>query len=171
MSPAFFLIVNLIRGENMKQRDMASPIILMVFSLFFLYQTLLIKKVSGVSVVGSGLFPQILLTLILIISATNVFNVWRAGKKEGQVKSVKKLNHWAAVSTIAMLVVTVVLSNVLGFLLSSGLFLFFFALYMTRKFDVRNLMKFAIFAVIVSVTIQYAFVDLLQLTLPSGILF
>lgn len=167
----------------MKQRDMASPIILMVFSVFFLYQTLLIKKVSGVSIIGSGLFPQILLTLILIISATNVFNTWRAGKKEGHiksvetvetvgcVKSVKKLNHWAALSTIAMLVITVVLSDILGFLLSSGLFLFFFALYMTRKFDVRNLMKLGIFAIIVSVTIHYAFVGLLQLTLPSGILF
>lgn len=167
----------------MKQRDMASPIILMAFSLFFLYQTLLIKKVSGVSVIGSGLFPQILLTLILIISAANVFNIWRADKKVGQVKSVelvesvgcvksvKKLNHWAALSTIAMLIITVVLSDVLGFLLASGLFLFFFSLFMTRKFDVRNLIKLAIFAVIVSVTIDYAFVSLLQLTLPSGILF
>ncbi|KJR48966.1 Tricarboxylate transport protein TctB [Desulfosporosinus sp. I2] len=167
----------------MKQRDMASPIILMAFSLFFLYQTLLIKKVGGVSVIGSGLFPQILLTLILIISAANVFNTWRAAKKVGQVesgelvesvgcvKSVKILNHWAALSTIAMLIITVVLSDVIGFLLASGLFLFFFSLYMTRKFDVRNLIKLAIFAVIVSVTIHYAFVSLLQLTLPSGILF
>lgn len=143
----------------------------MAFSLFFFIETLFIKKLDSVSIVGSALFPQILLVMIFVISAINLLNTWRKGKKENSVKSEKRPNHWAALLTVVMLVLTVVLSDYIGFTVMSGLFLFVFALYMNRKFNVRNIVKLAVFAVIVSVAIRYAFVDLLQLTLPSGILF
>ncbi len=152
-------------------------IITIVFSIFFLIQSL--KLPFGTSTnIGAGGWPTIILILLLFMglfllvkSLVQMKAVKRAGHHEQTVTDEKEsfepdvvfpYKHW--ITSIIILLYLIAIS-VLGFVVATPLFIFIMALIM----GMRHWGKLAATSLISSALFIYVFTILLSIPLPRGV--
>ena len=146
---------------------------------------------GGSSVVDSSFVPKVIGALMTVLSVLQLVFSLRAGEKNRPpaAPSAKpteedgtfKVEDWdddaanrnadtkALIAIFAILIVYMALMSVLGFLISSALFLFATMMLLTPK-QKRKLPVIVILSVIVAIGVYYLFVYGLDMVLPAGIL-
>lgn len=147
----------------MKNSEVKSSAVLVIFSLFFLYMTIYIP-ITEVSRIGSALFPRIVLSVVLLLSLCNLFTNL---KKEGE-KDTDKWNFKYVTVFVTLLIVSMFVINIFGFLIGSTFFFTLGSYFMLEQKKTVNIIKMLVFGFVFSLIINYVFADLLQLTLPAG---
>lgn len=149
----------------MRNPEVLSSLVLIVLSAIFFYLTQFIPA-TKVSVIGSALFPRILLGITMVLA---LVNIWRTAKVA--CKPLADANNLSVFLVVGMLAATVLLMEVVGFVIISTLFLIALSLYMTRDFSTPSVVKTVVMSVVIVLVVNYIFVDFLMLTLPEGIVF
>ena len=141
---------------------------------------------GGSSVVDSSFVPKVIGALMTVLSVLQLVFSLRAGKNPPPAKPTEedgtfKVEDWdddaanrnadtkALIAIFAILIVYMALMSVLGFLISSALFLFATMMLLTPK-QKRKLPVIVILSVIVAIGVYYLFVYGLDMVLPAGIL-
>ena len=145
---------------------------------------------GGSSVVDSSFVPKVIGALMTVLSVLQLVFSLRAGKnpppaahsaKPTEEDGTFKVEDWdddaanrnadtkALIAIFAILIVYMALMSVLGFLISSALFLFATMMLLTPK-QKRKLPVIVILSVIVAIGVYYLFVYGLDMVLPAGIL-
>ena len=138
---------------------------------------------GGSSVVDSSFVPKVIGALMTVLSVLQLVFSLRAGKnpppaapsakpteEDGTFKAANRnADTKALIAIFAILIVYMALMSVLGFLISSALFLFATMMLLTPK-QKRKLPVIVILSVIVAIGVYYLFVYGLDMVLPAGIL-
>jgi hypothetical protein len=128
-------------------------------------------KSLDVSRFGSGFFPSIVAGLLAILGLVIVAGGIRQARGPDQKSADKdgKPRPWAVVATFVLMAAYAAFLPTLGFLVSTGVYLFVQMLLLVPS-DKRNFGLFGIISVVTAVVVYYTFVKVFQLMLPAGIL-
>ncbi|WP_069870234.1 tripartite tricarboxylate transporter TctB family protein [Fusibacter sp. 3D3] len=151
----------------MKKNDFAMGIIGLILSSYVFFTARLFPE-SPSTLVGPSYFPIILslglfaLCIILIIQSL-------VSKTEDKTESIdlKSPGIMRSFASFLATIVYVSLLQILGFMISSVLYLFFLMLLLKNK----EYVKMSIISVVVSVAVYFIFKSVLHITLPTGIFF
>lgn len=147
-----------------KQRDLLCSILFLACGIFVLMQSGAIKPIMEKDL-GSGYMPKIIAAAIIVLSGIKLIQTLVSGKTAAKTQSDDDLG--GGLMTIAALSAYVLLFNKLGFILSTGLYLFAQILLLSSEKN-RNIKLFAAISVITPVIVYAVFVYIIHMPLPAG---
>lgn len=158
----------------MRKLSMATSIVFIVVAIFFFLVSLSFPPGSN-GAVGPGYFPRIMCVLVVFLSCLNLINDLRAhkkmvaqGEKEEELTVFKKENLRVWIS-IGITLVYVIAVKVIGFVVSSIVFLFVLNTYF--RVHEKSKVAFVIIPFAVVAVLYFIFHNLLHVVLPAGLLF
>lgn len=158
----------------MRKLSMATSIVFIVVAIFFFLVSLSFPPGSN-GAVGPGYFPRIMCVLVVFLSCLNLINDLRAhkkmvaqGEKEEELTVFKKENLRVWIS-IGITLVYVIAVKVIGFVVSSIVFLFVLNTYF--RVHEKSKAAFVIIPFAVVAVLYFIFHNLLHVVLPAGLLF
>ncbi|MDD7391878.1 MAG: tripartite tricarboxylate transporter TctB family protein [Fusobacterium gastrosuis] len=152
---------------NNKTRDIICSIIFLLTGLFLFQQSLEIKSIMEKDL-GSGFMPKVIAVSLVAIAVLKL--VLSIVKKDSENKSSKEdSDSMGGLLTIGALLFYVLTFEIIGFILSTALYLFFQITILSNQ-ENRKLGLFLIISVGFSVAIYGLFVYLIDRPLPIGIL-
>lgn len=159
-----------------KKITLYSSIFFLIFGviIFIAGKTLPVKNVPGQ--VGPEVFPQVIGAVIAILSAALILMTMGEIKREKaiglteEVKSESLFDLKSVLLTMALLVVYVFLIPSLGFVIAGILYLFIQMIVMANKPAPKQLVLYAIIAIILPFVVYFIFVNVFNLMLPAGLL-
>ncbi|MEQ6388040.1 tripartite tricarboxylate transporter TctB family protein [Bacillaceae bacterium S4-13-58] len=143
------------------------PVFLAICILILLVQALNLTLFDSNGMIGPGFLPVCIAILILSLLGIDLFSSIRNQQKketEDQKGSPKKFSY--QLIYLIAISLTLVLSNILGMLISLGLFIFFILF----NFEKRPLLESGVFAIISILIIYVVFDVLLGISFPKGFL-
>lgn len=155
---------------NLRSSEITPAAIILVLSVFFMFCTTNIEKTS-VSLVSSALFPSIVLGIIAILSCVNLYSSYKKAKAGKQAKPLKEINTKKIIFVTIILLATVISMNIIGFVFAAILCISILSVYSQGQYNLKEVAKAVLLAVVVTVALKYVFIDFLQVTLPEGIFF
>jgi hypothetical protein len=148
-----------------KTRDLLCSVLFLTFGIFMFFQSLgIVSKIERD--LGSGFMPKIVAGVLIAISIIKLI-VTLTSKKENMVEETDR-DMLGGLLTIAVLAAYVLLFDILGFLISTTVYLFLQILILSNEKN-RRIGLFAIISIIVSVVIYILFVYVIKMPLPYGI--
>ena len=162
------------------KKNLYAGLSLMIFSAAYLALSLDIKPFTGAGAtpLDSTFVPRLWGVCLFLLSAALTVRGWREFKKnkeEGGAADAKadqagpKKQYRKVALTFLLIAIYILLLEKIGFILMSALFMFTLALVLSPKGKVKPVTA-AIVAVVAAVFIDYLFVVLLHVLLPTGIL-
>lgn len=165
-----------------RKQDTISGIFLFMLGAIVYLSSMGIKRKPGVSVIGSDVFPKIAAILLVVLGVSLVGKGIQAAyikkksmaemeipKDSSDVKIERTAPNWkAAVASILVLLVYLILLDILGFLSMTFLYLFIQILILTKERKGKYL-KFAVISIVADLCIYAIFIFGLSVFLPSGI--
>lgn len=152
---------------NNKTRDIICSIIFLLTGLFLFQQSLGIKSIMEKDL-GSGFMPKVIAVSLVAIAVLKL--VLSIVKKDSENKSSKEdSDSMGGLLTIGALLFYVLTFEIIGFILSTALYLFFQITILSNQ-ENRKLGLFLIISVGFSIAIYGLFVYLIDRPLPIGIL-
>jgi phosphate/sulfate permease len=166
-----------------KYGDIYSSVFLLLFSVVYFIATFYLREMT-VSAIGSEFVPRLVAIGIFILSVALLLKSIKQLKlqkyeevKEQQEQSnqevksnessmTKALN---VIATIGLIAVYIFLMPMIGFIITTILYLFIQFVLLAPKSQ-RNYLLFITLAIVVSVSVYYVFKFVLHLMLPAGIL-
>lgn len=154
-----------------KCRDLILGVFMLALSGFYLYfaQQIKTKPKLTPSYASDRIMPTILGILLAILS---IFLIIQGVKKlkahdDEEVKKMDRADVMAVVFTFAIIIAYIMLLPYLGFILSTVIYLFFQMIILAPS-DKRNIVLFAVVAVVFTLLVFYAFRLGLSQPLPRG---
>lgn len=152
---------------NNKTRDIICSIIFLLTGLFLFQQSLGIKSIMEKDL-GSGFMPKVIAVSLVAIAVLKL--VLSIVKKDSENKSSKEdSDSMGGLLTIGALLFYVLTFEIIGFILSTALYLFFQITILSNQ-ENRKLGLFLIISIGFSIAIYGLFVYLIDRPLPIGIL-
>lgn len=152
---------------NNKTRDIICSIIFLLTGLFLFQQSLGIKSIMEKDL-GSGFMPKVIAVSLTTIALLKL--VLSIVKKDSENKSSKEdSDSMGGLLTIGALLFYVLTFEIIGFILSTALYLFFQITILNNQ-ENRKLGLFLIISIGFSIAIYGLFVYLIDRPLPIGIL-
>ena len=158
-----------------KCKDLILGIVMLLFSGFYIYYAQQIKTRPKLtpSYASAKIMPTLLGILLAVLSAVCIFQgIRKAMAKDTSEEKTKKLGKgdmMAVVFTFAVIIGYILIMPVLGFILSTIIYLFLQMLILAPA-EKRNYVLFAIVAVVFTAVVFVAFRVGLQQLLPRGII-
>lgn len=163
-------------------KDIYASAFLLLFSIVMYTASNSIKKLT-VSKIGADFAPKLVAILILILSIFYLINSIRqlrnpiamseeedtSVEDQEQKSKNKKMSAVSVVATIGLLVLYISLLPIIGFLITTALYLFF-QMYLLADKKERKVPLFIIISVVSSVLVYFIFKSVFYLMLPAGIL-
>lgn len=149
-----------------KQRDLLCSILFLACGVFVLTQSAAIMPIMEKDL-GSGYMPKIIAAAIIVLSGIKLILTLISGKAASKPQSDDDLA--GGLMTIAALSAYVLLFNKLGFILSTGLYLFVQILLLSSEKN-RNIKLFAAISVITPLVVYAVFVYIIHMPLPAGLI-
>ncbi|MGF6906080.1 tripartite tricarboxylate transporter TctB family protein [Fusobacterium sp. PH5-44] len=149
-----------------KTRDTLCSMLFLLFGAFMFSQAMGIVPKMGKDL-GSGFMPKIIGGSLIAISALKLVLTFLS--KENKKEEANNSDMKGGLLTIGILAIYVILFNGLGFLIATAIYLFFQMLILSDKKN-RNIILFAIIAIIVPVIIYVLFVYIIKMPLPAGLI-
>ncbi|MDR1835723.1 MAG: tripartite tricarboxylate transporter TctB family protein [Fusobacteriaceae bacterium] len=151
---------------KVKTRDLICSVLFLAFGIFmFLQSRTIISKVA--KDIGSGFMPKIVAGAIIAVSLIKLVLTLFSKSDEREEKGDMDLS--GGLWTIALLATYVILFNILGFLVSSALYLFFQMTVLSNEKN-RKIGLFLAISIIFPILIYVLFVYIIEMPLPEGIL-
>lgn len=162
-----------------RYKEIVLGLVMVVFSLFYLYQASIIKVRSTV-VVSAKLIPELLGLLVLVLGVLQMVAGAKAlaavliadhqdGNKEVFMNEEERHDVKPIFLTFVLIIAYAVSFEFLGFIVSSTLCMFFQMMILTPK-SVKRPAYFFFISLVVAVAVYLAFNKGLNLSLPRGIL-
>ncbi|SNS70703.1 Tripartite tricarboxylate transporter TctB family protein [Anaerovirgula multivorans] len=151
-----------------KQKDILSSMIFLIIGVAVFAYSATIQTVIKADV-GPAFAPKIVTMGIIILAVVKLGLSIKKNTPEYTKKSTKNENTLNGLLTIVALGLYVALFNVLGFIISSALYLFF-QMYLLMSAEKRNYIIMGIISITVPVCIYFLFVKAFSLMLPAGLL-
>lgn len=159
---------------NTKYKDIYSGIFVSLIGIIIYVASFNIQQLMATSRVGGDFLPKIIggcllfLGIMLILSGVREY---RSVKNIGVKKEKNALTEGEkfTIVTTVLLLLYVVFLELLGFIISTTLYMFFQTIILCDKSQ-RKLLQFGIIAVLTSVSVYYLFVSAFNIMIPSGIL-
>jgi putative tricarboxylic transport membrane protein len=149
--------------------------IVILFALFFLVMTPGIEITNESFIVGPRSWPYILLTLMMILGLFGMIKSYMVSKKSKAIEPVDKEDGNESerkffklsipMVSLGLVILYVVLLNMLGFILSTILFLYGISFLLGQKKQLHSI----IFAMVTTVVFIILFSVLLSIPLPRGL--
>ena len=157
-----------------KCRDLILGVVMLLFSGFYLFYAQQIKTRPKLtpSYASAKIMPILLGVLLAVLSVVCIIQGIRqikANKKEENGKKMDKGDLMAVVFTFAVIIGYILIMPLLGFILSTVLYLFLQMLILAPA-EKRNYALFAIVAVVFTAIVFVAFRVGLQQLLPRGVI-
>lgn len=154
-----------------KCKDLILGVVLLLFSGFYLIFAVQIKTRPKLTpgYASAQIMPILLGSLLAILSVICIIQGIRKMKAASNEESGKKTDLMAVVLTFAVIIGYTLLMPVLGFCLSTIIYLFLQMLVLAPS-EKRNYLQFAIVAVVFTAIVFVAFRIGLQQLLPRGII-
>ena len=157
-----------------KCKDLILGIVMLLFSGFYLFYAQQIKTRPKLtpSYASAKIMPILLGALLAVLSVVCIIQGIRqmkANKKEENGKKMDKGDLMAVVFTFAVIIGYILIMPLLGFILSTVLYLFLQMLILAPA-EKRNYALFAIVAVVFTAIVFVAFRVGLQQLLPRGVI-
>lgn len=160
-------------------RDRIASIVILAFCAFFYYESFGIST-QNLTGLEASFFPRVLLgsiavLAILLLIRSFIIKKPAAVKKEEAGEGVKEKNKWWQVWVIfALFAVYIFFIDILGFTISSFLFMtvvYFIAVPISIRENFKRHAISVAFLLLVSVALTFIFETFLQVYLPQGIFF
>jgi len=153
------------------KKELNGPLVVLIVSLFFLYQTTHIPTVNVNAGLGAAFYPRVILIFIIslsIISMIITFFKHRNLETEG----VKDFFSWKVLSLFLAYALYIFSMELLGFILASAIFMMFTYLVITeaRKSWKMNIIIF-VSLFLAAFAISFIFENYLNVFLPNSSLF
>lgn len=154
---------------------------LSLFAVCYLYLSFGIKPFEGIGAtpLDAAFIPRLWGTALLVLSLSLIVRGFRArnaefGKGEGKKKEKFSLREFytkngEVILTFASIAVYTALLGPVGFVITSALYVFFQIMILSPPGE-RNYKTAAVIAIVSSAAVDYLFVVLLSVLLPTGIL-
>lgn len=149
-----------------KQRDLLCSVLFLACGVFILTQSAAIEPIMGKDL-GSGFMPKIVAAVIIVLSGIKLILTLISKKQAAKVESDDDLR--GGLLTILALSAYVLLFEYLGFILSTGLYLFIQILVLSNEKN-RNIKLFAAISVITPAAVYAVFVYVINMPLPAGLI-
>ncbi|MGE4283158.1 MAG: tripartite tricarboxylate transporter TctB family protein [Clostridia bacterium] len=128
-------------------------------------------KSRSVGKIGPAFVPQLIAIFLALLSVSVIINGIRKLKVEGSTESHEQeaTKKSGVIATLILIAVYIGLLETVGFIIMTAIYLFI-------QFNIlapdknKKQPKFALIAVLVSVSVYYVFVSVFELMLPAGIL-
>lgn len=156
-----------------KYKGLIAGIVTALFAIAYLIGSLFIRRTKFVAI-GAEFMPEIYGSILLLLAGCQIYQSIKAVKrsKEDTAEAAEEQKDTKNVMmTFCLIVVYVAFMQLLGFMLSSILFLFFMSLLLTPASTKPNYVAVIIFSVVLSLSTYYLFRNLMYLKLPIGVLF
>ncbi|AOT69829.1 tripartite tricarboxylate transporter TctB family protein [Geosporobacter ferrireducens] len=151
-----------------KQKDIVSSMIFLILGVSVYLYSGTIKTIIKADV-GPAFAPKIVTMGIIILAVIKLGLSIKKNTPEYTKKTTKNENTLNGLLTIVALGLYVALFDVLGFVISSALYLFF-QMCLLMSAEKRNYIKIGIISIVVPVCIYFLFVKAFNLMLPTGLL-
>lgn len=161
------------KGQFLKKYNgLLTGIFIALFAIVYLVGSLFIKQSKAVSI-GAEFIPQIYGLILLFLAGCLIYQGIKEAKQfdpnkaeEGQSKDMKNV-----LLTFTLIIAYVAAMQLLGFILSSILFLILMSMLLTPADIKPNYIVLLIYSVVLSVSTYYVFHNLMFIPLPIGIIF
>jgi len=155
------------------KRDYIAGFIAFFFGICILLASFGISK-TKLAGVGPDYLPKVIAIYIIGLSSFYLLSLVfsKTPSKEKNQKEATAIENKTLLLTIALLIAYVALIESLGFLLVSALFLFgqMYVLAPDKNRNKKNIIFFAVLAIVVPIAVYLLFVNVFDLMLPAGIL-
>ncbi|AOT69582.1 tripartite tricarboxylate transporter TctB family protein [Geosporobacter ferrireducens] len=153
-----------------KYKGLIAGIVTALFAIAYLIGSLFIRRTKFVAI-GAEFMPEIYGSILLFLAGCQIYQSIKEVKrfKDDTVEEQKDTKN--VMMTFFLIVAYVASMQLLGFMLSSALFLFFMSLLLTPASTKPNYAAVIIFSVTLSLGTYYLFRNLMYLKLPIGVLF
>ncbi len=160
------------------RKDLIPGVVLSVFSIIYLALSFQIDLFtgSGATPLNSRFAPQFWGSILLFLSVLLIFRGLKAKKQVTEEKLERKMTFKEAVYenrevwlTFGALFLYILGLDFIGFMIMTVAYVFVQIMILTAK-EKRNYVVALVVALVTSVVIDYVFVELLHVMLPTGIL-
>ena len=141
-------------------RDVVSYGVIFLGSLFFMAMTWAIPR-TDVTLVNSALFPRIVLSILITLSALGLFRALKT--RDGRPMPAMHHAMWIVLGIISAFIL---LLSVVGFIISAGLFMTAFSIYMAGDYRAINIVRMTALGFAIAWGINYVFIEILSFILP-----
>lgn len=162
----------------LKNRDIQSGILLLLVSGVMFVATLSFKKMTTTQI-GPAFMPQVISILIALVSLAVIYEGYKKVKAGKEVDSSiknddaegtdKGVSYKPVIVSFILMAFYVVIMPVIGFLITTAVFMFIQMMVLSSKLE-RRWLLFAVVSVVSSVIIYYVFRNVFYIMLPSGLL-
>jgi hypothetical protein len=154
--------------EELPMSNIVSALVIIGISLFFYYLTTHFPIVKGYQQMGDAFWPQLVLLVLIGLSAILIFQFLLKGKKKGSIKKAspeETLDRPALLKTMGVMLLYVLCIPYLGFLVSTFLALILFSYLMGDRKKSRMLY----FSLGMTIATYLVFGLLIYTAMPRGV--
>ena len=161
--------------NNNQKTNLYAGVFSLVYGIVLFVMTAMMNAPHKPNDVGADFLPRIIAILIIALSmgylATTLVGIQRARKTgRDDAQPAEKRNVKRIIITMALLVTYVALMNTVGFLITTIVYLFLQMMILGHNPTKKQIILYAVIAVVAPIIINYVFVNGFQLLLPEGIL-
>ena len=147
----------------------------LVYGIVLLIMTSMMDAPQKSGQVGADFLPRVIAILIIALSigflATTLSSALKTMKSGNKAENTsEKQNVKRIIITMALLVAYVALMNTIGFVITTIIYLFLQMVILGNHPTKKDIILYAVIAVVVPIVVNYVFVEGFQLLLPEGIL-
>jgi|SRR5699024_1708792 len=153
------------------RKGLSGPIIILIFSSFFLYQTTNIRTLDAVAGLGADFYPRVILIFVIILSILSIIiniikNINFKKTSDKEPFSYKILMMFLSFGAYIFVL------DIIGFVIASTIFMMFVYILLV---DQRKSWKANIIIMVClflsALVVSFIFENYLNVFLPSGLLF
>ncbi|MDD3368288.1 MAG: tripartite tricarboxylate transporter TctB family protein [Lachnospiraceae bacterium] len=143
-------------------------VVLFIFSIYAYVLVGITSPAATATELGAAFWPRIILVLLAILVAVNIFNIWKKGKAEGNLKfESSEITSFFKSKIFIGMVMVIVMAFVLeyaGFMLTTCIFIMAYGRLLGQKSPVKLILS----GVIATVVLYVIFQGALDIMLPRG---
>lgn len=157
-----------------KYQDLITGIVIAVFAISYLIGSIYIKPSPHVSI-GAEFMPRIYGSILLLLAVFLTYQGFLKAKQFSDIHEEKgeeeQKDTKNAVLSFALIFAYVAFMEILGFVISSMIFLFIMSILLAPANTRHNYFTTVIYSIVLPLSTYVLFKDIMHLSLPIGILF
>ncbi len=156
-----------------KYQDLITGIVIAVFAIFYLIGSTYIKPSPHVSV-GAEFMPKIYGSILLLLAVCLTYQGFLKAKQfsdKHEVRGEEEKDTKNAILSFTLIFAYVAFMEILGFVISSMIFLFIMSILLAPANTRHNYVTTVIYSILLPLSTYVLFKDVMHLSLPIGILF
>ncbi len=149
-------------------KDRIAGVVLLVFCLFFYYQSKLID-IKDLTEITAAFFPRLVLVLIAILAVVLIIQSFLKKEKKKEEKKEKEGIVWVIFALLALYILSL---DLLGFIISSFIFItIVYLIILPEKRPIKNHVISLSSLLVITIVLSLIFQNVLNVFLPKGIFF